>query len=233
MGLTLLVLIAGCSDRQEINRGSTGSDQSIAGGTVIPKLATIELSDENSITYEEGITIEIVQPSFVRYIVVEQLANKQFSSSAIGQTLAVTGEIELDRRGLPDQTNSLVIVDLTTLTSDKKKRDNYLKTRANIGSERYPTATLVVSDINGLSWPLPKTADVSFQLSGDLTLLGITKQLTWDVVARIADGLVVGQASTTFTFDTFGIKKPNLLFIVSIEDQIELVIDFSASIKET
>ena len=228
---TLPVLVAGCSAQQEVNLGGSGSDESIPGGTVIPQLPVVELSTENPVTYKEGITIEIDQPSSVRYIVVEQLANKQVSSSAIGQTSAVTGGIELDSEGQPVQTNSLVTIDLTTLTSDKKKRHDYLKTRGDISSEQYPTATLVVDDINGLSWPLPKTGDVSFQLSGNLTVLGTTKHLTWDVVARMAENRLVGQASTDFTFDTFGIKKPNLFFIVSIENQIQVVIDFTASIK--
>ena len=44
-------------------------------------------------------------------------------------------------------------------------------------------------------------------------------------------GTVTGQASTSFTFDTFDLDIPRLAFIMSVEDNIRVELDFTASVS--
>ena len=62
-----------------------------------------------------------------------------------------------------------------------------------------------------------------------MTLHGVTSKLTWDVVAEFNSGTLTGQSRTSFTFDKFDIEKPSLFFILSVEDDIRLELDFIAS----
>jgi polyisoprenoid-binding protein YceI len=229
----IAVLAVGCSDQATPTTQDTVQEQSITAQNSSDQQDTKGSTIENPASKNKGITIELQDQSSARYIVVEQFANESLSSSAIGKTSAVTGTIQLDNKGEIVAAGSRVIVDLTTLTSDKGRRDNYLRTRLDLGSQQYPSATLVIKEIQGLPWPLPSTGKITFQLTGDLTIREITRQLTWDVAAQIDQSSVTGEASAHFTFDTFDIEKPKLLFILSIEDQIDVVVDFTASLKQT
>jgi hypothetical protein len=69
---------------------------------------------------------------------------------------------------------------------------------------------------------------VGFQLVGNMTLHGVTKEITWDVLATYDDdGVVEGKAMTAFPFSTFDLTKPELPFLLSVEDEIRLEIDFN------
>jgi polyisoprenoid-binding protein YceI len=88
----------------------------------------------------------------------------------------------------------------------------------------------MVREVAGLPWPLPENGEETFQLVGDMTLHGVTRPLTWDVTAQFGPDDMTGQARTAFTSDDFEMNKPSLFFIVSVEDQIRLEMDFNASI---
>ena len=69
------------------------------------------------------------QGNEARFIVREQLAGAELPNDAIGVTRAITGGITLDARGRVDSSASRISVDLTTLTSDRARRDNFIKRR--------------------------------------------------------------------------------------------------------
>jgi polyisoprenoid-binding protein YceI len=118
---------------------------------------------------------------------------------------------------------------LQTLVSDESRRDTYLRTNA-IQSNTYPEATFALREVAGLPWPLPASGDVAFQLIGDMMVHGETNPLIWDVTVTFSDGAVAGQATTRFTFGEYGMSIPRLLFILSVEDDIRLELDFVAEI---
>ncbi|MGE5603018.1 MAG: YceI family protein, partial [Nitrososphaerales archaeon] len=128
----------------------------------------------------------VLQPdSQVSYRVREQLANVQLPSDAVGTTKAVTGTVVIrpDGQILADQ--SKFVVDLGTLASDSGMRDNYIR-RNTLQTGTYPEAVFVPTAVEGLSTPLPASGDVSFKLVGDLTVRGVTKQVTWDAQGKVA-----------------------------------------------
>jgi polyisoprenoid-binding protein YceI len=105
-------------------------------------------------------------------------ANAQFTvrhlgiSNVQGEFTKVTGTIELNEA---DVTKSVVntTVDTTSLDSrvaarDKDVKDNFLET------DKFPTMTFVSKKIT-------KTGDGKLQVTGDLTLHGVTKEVTFNV----------------------------------------------------
>jgi polyisoprenoid-binding protein YceI len=171
--------------------------------------------------------LEITQGTRARYKVREQLAGISFPSDAVGTTEAVTGAIVVKPDGSIDAAQSKLSVDLKTLTSDQQMRDGYIQTRT-LETAKFPTMEFVPKRAVGLPAPLPAgmQAQAGFQLIGDMTLHGVTKETTWNVVATFGNDLVGGRATTTFDFATFGLTKPSLARIVSVEDKIELEIEF-------
>jgi polyisoprenoid-binding protein YceI len=161
-----------------------------------------------------------------RYRVREQLANLALPSDAVGKTSAITGQLVIGADGTPVGAQSKIVVDITGLQSDSGMRDGYIQ-RAVLETAAYPTVEFVPTAVSGLPSPLPQAGDVTFQLTGDLTVHGTTKRVTWDVKATAANGTnLSGTAITHFSFADFGLQQPHVGRVLSIEDTIKLEFDF-------
>jgi len=160
-----------------------------------------------------------------RYRVREQLANVSFPSDAVGATQNVTGAIVIGNDGRIDTSLSKIVVDLTTLKSDRERRDGFIQ-RRTLETEQYPTAVLVPTSARGLPSPLPGAGSFSFELAGNLTVHGVTRPTTWQVTAQSTDSGFVGTARTHFPFETFGLEQPRVMVVLSVENDIRLEYDF-------
>ncbi|MEI9967766.1 MAG: cytochrome c3 family protein [Terracidiphilus sp.] len=72
----------------------------------------------------------------------------------------------------------------------------------------------------------PHTGQTTFHLIGDMTIHGVTKEVTWSGTAEFSESGVVGHATTDFVFATFGLSKPMLMRVLSVDDKIHLEIEF-------
>lgn len=161
-----------------------------------------------------------------RYRVREQLAGVDFPNDAVGATSAITGEIVLDDAGKVIAARSNITVDLRTLKSDRERRDGFIQ-RRTLETETHPFAVLDVTGITGLAHPLPATGSLSFTLTGNLTIHGTTRPTTWQVTATAGTDGYRGSAKTQFTFADFGLTKPRVAVVLSVEDTIGLEYDFN------
>lgn len=171
--------------------------------------------------------LEITEGSTARYKVREQLAGISFPSDAVGTTQSVTGSVVVNPDGTIDASRSKLTVDLRTLKSDQQMRDGYIQGRT-LETEKFPMLEFVPKRAVGLSTPLPAgmQAQAGFQLVGDMTLHGVTKEVTWNVVATFGNQIVGGRATTTLDFAGFNLTKPSLARLLSVDDKIELEIEF-------
>jgi polyisoprenoid-binding protein YceI len=160
-----------------------------------------------------------------RYRVREELAGLDFPSDAIGKTKAVTGGIAFDEKGKVVRDSSKFVIDLTTLTSDKQRRDSYIKDNT-LETDKYPTATFVPFELRGLPAKLPKTGAVSFQMTGDLIIHGVTRFTVWTVTAQAGEAQYAGTAKTAFVFEDFRMEQPEVPVLLSVNDTIKLEYDF-------
>ena len=165
------------------------------------------------------------QGNEARFVVREQLAGAELPNDAVGVTSAITGGITLDARGLVDSSESRISVDLTTLTSDRPRRDNFIK-RRTIVTDSFPAAELVVTGIKGLPPTLPASGTMTLVLTGTLTIHGVTRPTTWDVTARTEGESIIGKAVTRIKFGDFGMIQPRVAIVLSVVDDIRLEYDF-------
>jgi polyisoprenoid-binding protein YceI len=155
------------------------------------------------------------------YSVREQLARRDLPSDAVGKTKGISGQIVVNPDGSIDTTNSKFIVDVSTLQTDESMRDNFVR-RNILNTLKYPSAVFVPKQVSGLPASLPQSGDVSFKVSGDLTIRNVTKPVTWDVTGSINNGLATGKATTSFTFEDFNLKQPQVPVVLSLVDKITL-----------
>jgi polyisoprenoid-binding protein YceI len=66
-------------------------------------------------------------------------------------------------------------------------------------------------------------------LVGDLTLHGVTRPTEWDVTAEQTGDHVTGIARTTVKITDFGMERPRTAVVLSVEDEMQLEINFAAS----
>ena len=160
-----------------------------------------------------------------RYRVRERLVGHDLPNDAIGETKSVSGAISIDSTGQLMPQASRLTVDAATFVSDKDRRDGYVRGRL-LEAEKYPSIVLVPTDVRGVSLPLPASGTLPIELTGDLTVRGVTLPTTWKGSATFHDGRITGSAATAFTFTDIRMDQPRVPVLLSVADTIRLEIDF-------
>ncbi len=178
--------------------------------------ASAPSSSSASVTYEL-----VAANSEASYSIREQLARLSFPSDAVGKTQSVSGSITVNADGTIDSTKSKFTVDVSTLKSDESMRDGYVS-RAILQTSQYPDVVFVPTAATGLPATLPTSGNVTFKVTGNLTIKDVTKPVTWDVTGSVANGEATGTATTTFTFEDFNLNQPRVPVVLSVVDKITL-----------
>lgn len=168
--------------------------------------------------------LEILDETNASYRIGETLTWFPDPITAIARTSDVTGKIIFNGDGTIAEGSSIV-VGVSTLKSDKPKRDGWVQRSSGLGNK----VTFSVKENPGMPWPIPESGSIDFVLSGDMVIAGETIPSEWNVSATFYPDAVSGTASTTVTWNEIGLSKPGLSFIISVDDTILLEIDFVAS----
>lgn len=169
----------------------------------------------------------VVAPSgnTARYRVREQLVGLDLPNDAVGETSEVSGEIVVDANGRIDPQQSRIVVGVGGLTSDRERRDGYIRNRT-LETAQHPTIMLVPTETRGVSLPLPSSGSHRFQLVGNLTVKGVTRPTVWNVSGTFVGDTLSGSAATRFAFSDFELAKPRVSIVLSVADSIGLEYDF-------
>lgn len=173
-----------------------------------------------------GAHLEIMDGSSASYRVTEQFVGISFPNDAIGTTPTVAGVLTIAADGSVAPGSKLTI-DLRNLKSDQDQRDGYVKNRL-LETDKFPMAEFVPTKIQGLPALIPTAGQAGIQLTGNLTIHGVTKEVTFSGITTFnpRESTAAGRAKTTFAFATFGLTKPTIARLMSVDDKIELEIVF-------
>jgi polyisoprenoid-binding protein YceI len=127
------------------------------------------------------------------------------STTAVGRTSEVTGSMTLDGSQV---TTGDFTVDMASVESDKSQRDGQFRDRI-MDTSRFPTSTFKLTQPIDLGSVPADGAQITAAATGDLTLRGMTKSVTFDVQAvKKGESIqVVGQIP--IVFDEWGIPNPS------------------------
>ena len=157
---------------------------------------------------------DVYTSAFVGYRVNEELASIG-AKTAFGRTPDVTGTITIDGT---EATEATFTADLTGLQSDDDRRDGQLANQG-IQTAQFPTATFTLTEpIDFGEVPTDETV-VSVQATGDLTLHGVTKNVTIPLQAKLVGDTIVVTGIYDITFADFGIERPVSAAVLTIEDR--------------
>lgn len=167
---------------------------------------------------------KIVTPSdsVVGYRVKEILFGQ--ATEGVGRTRDVTGNLTIAN-------NSVTAADFTvqmgTIMSDAEKRDNQFNNRI-MDVSTYPTATFTLTSPIALPANALSGDVITANATGDLTLRGVTKPVTFPIEAQVTGQTFTVVGSITIVFDEWNIPEPGIPGItVDPDGLLEFSLQFS------
>ena len=160
----------------------------------------------------------------------EQLVGVSLPSDAVLTATGAKGSFELNSDGT-FASGSKITFALSTLSSDENQRDSFIK-NDTLQVRQFPTAEFVPTKTAGLTLPLPISGTFTFTLTGNMTIKGKTKEVTFDVTAKRdgSDLTATATANPSWKFGQFGMTAPSVPFrVLSVTDEIRAVIDIVAT----
>ncbi len=152
---------------------------------------------------------------------LEKLGIDPGKTIVVGTTQAVTGEIQLNFGNAELLEAAQFTVDMTGLRTDQDRRDNWLRENA-IETDLFPQATFVATAVSGLPETYTEGEEISFQLSGDLTVRDVTNPVTFDVVAALTGNTLNGTATLPLQMTDFGITPPDFINTLTVADSFSI-----------
>jgi polyisoprenoid-binding protein YceI len=142
--------------------------------------------------------------SVVGYRVKETLFGA--SNEAYGRTSQVTGSMKVSGTTISSVELS---VDMTTVSSDRSQRDGQFRGRI-METSAYPKATFKLSQPIELGTAPPAGTVATNKATGQLTLHGVTKTVTFDVKAqRTASGTIEVNGQIPIVFADYNVNDPS------------------------
>ena len=135
---------------------------------------------------------------------VPEVLNGQ-STEAVGRTGQVEGEVAIAGTRA---TAATFTVDLASVTSDEGRRDNQFRGRI-MDVATHPTATFVLDGPIDFEAVPDDGVRLDASASGQLTLRGTTRPVTFDVEAERSGGTIRIAGAIPITFSDFGIPNPS------------------------
>jgi len=167
------------------------------------------IAPTSTLTQDAGITGTwlATNQSTVGYRVKEVLGG--VDTEGVGRTNQVNGSLRIQETTL---LTAVFEIDVASIKSDSSKRDNQF-TGNIMDVSTYPTADFVLTTpIDFGSIPLPGV-QLTAIATGDLTLHGVTRAVTFEVTTEYASNVIGVLGSIDITFADYGIANPSNAFV--------------------
>lgn len=167
-------------------------------------------------------TWSITDGSEVGYRVKEVLGG--VDTEGVGRTDAVTGTLTIEGTSI---IGAYFEVEVATITSDSTRRDSQFAGPI-METSVHPTASFrLTRPIELAELPAPGTT-ITAQAVGELTLHGVTREVSFEVSARVDNGLVGVLGAIEVLFGDYDIDNPSNAFVTTGDDGlIEFVLAFA------
>lgn len=222
LSITTMLLLAACGGTAETPTPEPAAEPAAADTNVAD--TTTEGTQTFTVVTAESQASYIVNEEFFADA-LDKLGINPGKTVVTGTTPGVTGEITLNFDNPELVEAATFTVDMSQLTTDQNRRDNWLRDNA-IQTGIFPEATFVATSASGLPETITPGEPINFQLTGDLTVREVTKEVTFDVTATLAGNTISGTATLGLNISDMGITPPDFANTLTVSDPftIEVVI---------
>ena len=153
----------------------------------------------------------IAEGSFVGYRVREQLAQLPAPTDAVGRTSAVTGSVgvTMNSDGSATVSDINVKADLSQLTSDSRRRDNFVRNNA-LDTYTHPEASFAGTQPVTVPAPIVAGAAGEVTVPGTFTIHGQDRAVSLVLKVQRNGASVNVVASYTFQWGDYGVERPSV-----------------------
>ena len=137
---------------------------------------------------------------------------------AVGRTSGVSGPVELSGT---EVTSGEVTVDMSTVTSDDGRRDEYFLGDL-METDRYPTAVFTLTGPLDLGPEFADGTPAEVTATGTLTVKDVTREVVFPLTAARDGETVNASGAIPITFTDFGIEPPAFGDVVTVDDPGEV-----------
>ncbi len=160
------------------------------------------------------------------FLIGENLLGRE--NTAVGTTNVVTGGVSIDGDDPSALAFQVFTVDVSTLTTDDRMRDGQIRNNIlQTNRAGNATVTFAPASVAGLELPLVAGTTQTVQLTGELTVKGVTRTVVFDLdLEVVSDGDLRGTASTVVQLTDFDISVPRVPLVARVDEDVRLVLDF-------
>lgn len=144
---------------------------------------------------------------------VDEVLSGVGSATAVGRTSDVQGTLTVSGTVL---TAATIDADLTGITTNDSRRDGAVQ-RA-LGTSRFPSATFVLTEPVDVGSVPVEGQRIRVPVTGDLTIHGVTREVTLDLQAQLQNGVLVVVGSTDVAFSDYGVTAPTAPIVARVDD---------------
>lgn len=193
------------------------------------EIVLVENTDANEQvagTEEKRVTIQQSE-STAEFRINEELRGEP--KLVIGTTNQIAGETLIKQsEGVTTITVGEIKVNARTLKTDSEQRNGALA-RMILKSEDAANEFITFKPKTTISESMRYTSsNFEFSITGDLTIRGVTKTVTFTGNGKVVNNVFSGTAQTTLTHADFGISIPSVPFVANVDKTTTLVVTFVA-----
>lgn len=202
------------SDETTAEDDTTESDTTEGDSASVPERALYRITEDES---------------EARFIIDEVLGG--VPTRVVGTTPRLAGDVIVNFSDPAASQIGQIAINVRTLRTDQEFRDQAIRGQIlRSAQDEFEFVTFAPTALSGLpSTPVSVGETLNFQITGDLTVRGETRTVTFDAeVVVTSEDRITGFASTDILYPDFGITINAPPTVTDISDEVILEIDFVA-----
>ena len=152
-------------------------------------------------------------------------------TTVVGATNQVAGEIAVDFDNPTNSQAGTILVNARTLTTDNNFRNRAINNEI-LDTQEFEFITFTPTSIAGFPENPQFGLELVFQMTGDLTIRDITREVTFDARVIVeSDSQLSGYASTMIARADFELNIPSVASVADVDEEVLLEIEYVAIAK--
>lgn len=175
---------------------------------------------------EAPTTFELTDASTATFRIDEVLRGSPVT--VVGTSNIVVGQIQIDREDLANSQIGEILINARAFETDSGLRNRAIRGPI-LDTEVFEFVSFQPSTIDGLDGTAAAGDELTFSVSGDLTIRDITQPVTFDVTATLtSDTTIEGTASTVVERGPFELVIPSVPSVADVSESVPLDLSFVA-----
>ncbi len=170
------------------------------------------------------------EESEVSFVLQEDLRGNRID--VVGTTNEVAGDIIIDTENPAASQIGTIRINARTLATDNQFRNRALRAEILLSAQdEYEFIEFVPTAVDGLPESIEMGETYTFDVTGDLTIAGVTNETTFTVEATLASAeQLLGTASVVVMWADWNITIPSVPGVANISEEVTLTINFVADV---